>query len=641
MAFVLELQTSSNQHYIQNYIIAITREFDIKAKIYQENDRIISAFASEHEKLRECLEKISQQLPASLFLKSSTSYTIDEEPNTLAELKNEYPLNLGLCPSCQREMFDVSSRRYYYPFTTCSCCGGNYSFVQSYPYERVNTSFKFISPCKACEEEVKSSGIREKHQTNSCHSCGVPVRLLNKTTERYANDAGSFRTMFEVTAKALNDDKKVLIKTTFGHRLFYKAEMMNDDSILMMINATKITDNLSLITEEFNALLSIERPVLNVTLKNEILKESLGRNTTYVKYPDDGFCILLGAELQKLGLEFIAYEESDAEYEADMLMDYDLEVSHQSDMRIFLNKDVLFIAEGERVSFPSSYFQAQNLVSISDKLIGLPQNEKMFFDVMEHFDSVKVEKAKVLEGINEEYHSNQTPYIMEEASFMSVIAEHNLFGQKCVGAYFDEEPSFLYYDGKNVIRIVPPKQFNGSKILEDINILRDGSDRLIVNLLEKMPEVYAKLELLQTKQNVQLFEAVAIILGVSDESMRGVTKEAMKFVGKGGIQIDTHVKDNRFDHAAFLASIISYQLAGVSTSIIAYSIFESFGDYFNDILQELKSKTKATQIVLCGRDFANQSLFSRMQRNLKATPPFMNKYYPIGKENSVVGGVYL
>jgi hydrogenase maturation factor HypF (carbamoyltransferase family) len=265
----------------------------------------------------------------------------------------------------------------------------------------------------------------------------------------------------------------------------------------------------------------------------------------------------------------------------------------------------------------------------------------MFFDVMEHFDSVKVEKAKVLEGIDEEYHAKQTPYVIEEASFMSVIAEHNLFGEKCVGAYFDEEPSFLYYDGKNVIRIVPPKHFDGSKILEEIATLREGSDRLVLNLQKKIPEVYAKLELLQTKANVKLFEAVAIILGLSDESMRGVTKEAMKFVGKGGIQIDTHVKDNRFDHTAFLASIISYQLAGVSTSIMAYSIFESFGDYFNDILQELKSKPKATQIVLCGKDFANQSLFSRMQRNLKATPPFMNKHYPIGKENSVVGGVYL
>ena len=641
MAFVLELQTISNQKYITNYIVATTREFDIKANIYQNTEKIVCAFESEHERLQECLDSIAQKLPASLFLKSSSSYQIDEEPKSLPELHNPYPLNLGLCPSCQKEMFEVSSRRYYYPFSSCSCCGGNYSFLNSYPYERKNTSFKFVTPCSECASEVNSVGLKEKHQLNSCHSCGVPVRLVNKTTERYANDAGSFRTMFEVAAKALNDNKKLLMKTTFGYRLFYKSDMMNDGSILMMINAGKITDNLSLITEEFNALLSIERPILNVTLKDEELKERLGSNTAYVKYPDDGFCILLGTELQKLGVDFIAYEDADENCDADMLMDYDLEVTPQSDMRIFLNKDVLFIAEGERVSFPSLNFHAKSVLSVTPNFVGLPQDEQMFFDTMEHFDSVNVNKANVLEGIDESYHSNQALFVEEEASFMSVIAEHNAFDEKCVGAYFDEEPSFLYYDGKNVLRIVPPKKFESSKILEDIAGLRDGSDRLVLNLEKSMPEVYKKLEDLQSREEVKLFEAVAIILGLSDESMRGVTKEAMKFVGKGGIQIDTHVRDNRFDHAAFLASIISYQLAGVSTSILSYSIFESFGDYFNDILQELKAKTKATQIVLCGTHFANQSLFSRMQRNLKMTPPLMNKNYPIGKENRVVGGVYL
>ena len=409
----------------------------------------------------------------------------------------------------------------------------------------------------------------------------------------------------------------------------------------MMINATKITDNLSLITGEFNALLSIERPILHVTLKNEVLKDIFNANTAYVKYPDEGFSILLCAELQKLGLEYIAYEEADENIDADMLMDYDLEVKPQSDLRIFLNKDIQFIAEGERVAFPSKNLVSQSILSVAHDFIGIPKENHMFFDKMEYFESVKVDKAKVLEGTDESYHSNQSIFMQDEASFMSVIAEHNAFDKKCVGAYFDEEPSFLYYDGKNVLRIVPPKHFDGSNILQNIAELREGSDRLVCNLEKKMPEVYQKLEELQNKDTVKLFEAVAIILGIEDESMRGVTKEAMKFVGKGGIQIDTHVKDNRFDHTAFISSIISYQLADVSTSIIAYSIFESLGDYFNDIIQELKSKTKATEIILCGSHFANQSLFSRMQRNLKMTPPIMNKNYPIGKENAVVGGIFL
>jgi len=641
MAFVLELQTTSSQNYIKNQIISIVREFNINTNISFEEDKLICAFTSEHKDLQKCLEAIAQKLPASLFLKGSSSYETEDEPDSLPTLENEYPLNLGLCPSCQKEMFDPSSRRYYYPFTSCSCCGGNYSFFNQYPYERKNTSFKFIRACDACEEETNSVGIRENHKTNTCHSCGVPVRLVNKTTERYANDAGSFRTMFEVAAKALADDKKILLKTTMGYRLFYKATEMKHHSILMMINAAKITDHLSLITEEFNALLSIERPILNVTLKNEELKENLGANTAYVKYPDDGFCILFGAELQKLGIDFVAYEEADENFDADMLMDYDLEITPQSDMRIFLNKDIQFIAEGERVSFPSKNLYARDVLSIAHDFVSVKSEDKMLFDKMDHFETVNVEKANVLEGIDDKFHSNQNVISQDEASFMSVIAEHNAFDKKCVGAYFDEEPSFLYYDGKKVLRIVPPKNFDSKNLLQKMAELREGSDRLVKNLEKKMPEVYAKLEELQTRDNVKLFEATAIILGLKDESMRGVTKEAMKFIGKGGLQMDTRVKDNRFDHIAFLSSIVSYQLADVSTSILSYSIFESFGDYFSEIIGELKEKTKADTIVLCGTHFANQSLFSRMQRNLKLTPPLMNINYPIGKENGVVGGVYL
>jgi hypothetical protein len=641
MAFVLELQTSSSQPYIKNYLISIIREYAINAIVTQKEGKIISAFDSEHPGLEACLESIAERLPASCFMRGSSHYTLEGEPDSLPSYTAEYPLGLGLCPSCQKEMFDPSSRRYYYPFTSCSCCGGNYSFFTQYPYERLNSSFKFIHACEECEEEQVSVGLRENHALNSCHSCGVPVRLLNKTAERYANDAGSFRTMFEVAAKAIVDNKRLLMKTAMGYRLFYKSEAMHFDSILMMINAAKITDHLSLITEEFNALLSIERPIMHVTLKNELLKERLDANTVYAKYPDDGFSILLATELQKLGVDFVAYEEAGEDYEADIVMDYDLEVNAQSDMRLFLNKDVQFIAEGERVAFPSKAFVAKNILSVAHGLVGVESDEKMLFDKMEHFESVNVLKTNVLEGVDEQYHSHQLSIAQDEASFMSVIAEYQLFGKKCAGAYFDEEPSFLYYDGKKVIRIIPPKIFDSKNLLQKIADLREGSDRLVDNLQKKMPEAYSKLEVLQTQQNVKLFEATAVILGLKDESMRGVTKEAMKFIGKGGIQIDTHVKDNRFYHTAFLEIIISYQLAEVSPSILSYSIFESFGDYFSELIEEIKVKTKAEQVILCGSHFANQSLFSRMQRNFKQSPPLMNINYPIGKENAVVGGVYL
>ncbi|MDD2838969.1 MAG: hypothetical protein PHX59_08410, partial [Sulfuricurvum sp.] len=92
---------------------------------------------------------------------------------------------------------------------------------------------------------------------------------------------------------------------------------------------------------------------------------------------------------------------------------------------------------------------------------------------------------------------------------------------------------------------------------------------------------------------------------------------------------------------AFLSSIISYQMAGVDSVYLSYSIFESFGDYFSELITEIKGKTKATEVALCGSYFGGQSLFSRIQRNFKTTPVLMNVNYPIGKENCVVGGVFI
>ena len=641
MAFVLELHTISSQSYIKNYVISIIREFGINAIAANKKGRLIFAFDSANTDLQACLESIAIRLPASCFLTKSDHYTAEGEPEALPTCKNSYPLSLGLCPSCQKEMFDPSSRRYYYPFTSCAHCGGNYGFFNSFPYERKNSSFRFLKPCDECESEINSIGIREMHHINSCHKCGTAVRLMNKKNERYANDAGSFRTMFEVAAKAINDNKRVLIKTTFGYRVFYKTNLANVNSVLLMINAKKITDYLSLIEQEFNALLSIERPILHVAQKDKELMSNMG-NTMDVKYPDEGFTILLAKELQTLGVDYIAYEDTGKDTVADILMDYDLEVTHQEDMRLFINKDIQFIASGERVSFPSQLSPATETLSIAHGLIGTKEGEMMLFDKMEHFESTKASKVMVLEGDDEEkWHSNQLPMHQDTASFMSVIAEHQLFGTACVGVYFDEEASFLYYDAKQVIKIVPQKEFNTTDLLQSMGTLREGSDRLLNNLQEKMPAVYAKLESLQERGKVDLFEAAAIILGLEDETMRGVTKEALKFVGKGGIQIDTHVKDNRFDHVAFLSSIVSYQLGGVESVMLSYSIFESLGDYFSELIKEIQTKTKAKNIILCGTHFANQSLFSRMQRNLKLTPPLLNMNYPIGKENAVVGGVYL
>ncbi|MEA1920860.1 MAG: hypothetical protein U9N52_13550 [Campylobacterota bacterium] len=640
MAFVLELETASSQEYIKNYMITIIRSQGVHATVHQKEDRIIAALEAKNENLQACIEAISTTLPASCFLRNSTHYEIEGEPSELPDFEYESPLGLGLCPACQKELFDPSSSRYYYPFTSCTHCGGQYAFFEHYPFSRENSLLSHFQPCLTCKDETGSVSHKEKHHLNSCHSCGIPVKMIHKGKERYANDAGSFRTLFEVAAKALRDGKSVIMKTTLGYRKFYLTSQMHRDSILMLINAAKITQLISITDAEFNALLSIERPILHVALKDTELKAQFGFSSD-VKYPDDGFTLLLAKELLQLGIDTIAYESVDAEHQADYLIDYDLDINTQEDLRLYVTQESRFIISGERVAFPARLPFATETLSVAHNLVSINDEKGMLFDQLERFESVTARKVMVFEDESIPFeHTNVVKMAEDEAAFMSVIAEHHKFGVKTVGAYFRGEPSLLYYDGKKVIRVVPPINFNASQILQKISELREGSDRLVEKITQDHPKLHEDL-LALNDHKADLFEAVAIILELDERNYRGVMKEALKFVGKGGLQVDTKVNDNRFDHSAFIASIISYKLADVDVTLLCYSIFESFGDYFSELLQEIQGKTKASEVVLCGEYFGNPSLFSRMQRNFKLKPPLLNKRFPIGKESSVVGGAYL
>jgi hydrogenase maturation protein HypF len=83
------------------------------------------------------------------------------------------------------------------------------------------------------------------------------------------------------------------------------------------------------------------------------------------------------------------------------------------------------------------------------------------------------------------------------------------------------------------------------------------------------------------------------------------------------------------------------QLGDVESSYLCYSIYESFGDYIGEIVQQLVEKTGTRTVTLSGETFANQSLYGRIQRTVGQYRPLMNKNFPIGKENAVHGALYI
>ena len=92
----------------------------------------------------------------------------------------EIPKDRAPCPDCIRELLDPSSRRYCYPFFSCSRCGPSYSFSLRSPFVRRNTSMTAFPMCADCRAEKENGDAHHKYsELLACPHCGPQFFLLD------------------------------------------------------------------------------------------------------------------------------------------------------------------------------------------------------------------------------------------------------------------------------------------------------------------------------------------------------------------------------------------------------------------------------------------------------------------------------
>ena len=85
----------------------------------------------------------------------------------------------AICQDCLQEFNDPASRRYRYPFISCTHCGPRFSICQSLPYDRENTAWRNFPLCNDCQAEVTDPDNRRFHQVGiGCPQCGPAVTTL-------------------------------------------------------------------------------------------------------------------------------------------------------------------------------------------------------------------------------------------------------------------------------------------------------------------------------------------------------------------------------------------------------------------------------------------------------------------------------
>lgn len=126
----------------------------------------------------------------------------------------------AICPDCANDTFDPFSRRFRYPFTTCTNCGPRLSVVVRMPYDRITTSMAAFDLCGQCAAEYGDPQDRRFHaETIACHHCGPSARLIRFDGKPFSFEQSSMLDDVDGAMGLIQKGEIVAIKGLGGYQI--------------------------------------------------------------------------------------------------------------------------------------------------------------------------------------------------------------------------------------------------------------------------------------------------------------------------------------------------------------------------------------------------------------------------------------
>lgn len=113
-------------------------------------------------------------------------FEIIKSTSSTMGLHSSIPKDIAICQECLKEIKNRKNRRYQYAFTNCTDCGPRYTIINSFPYDRANTSMQPFKMCKECQKEYDNPLDRRFHaQPNSCPDCAIQLEFINNNSHSF------------------------------------------------------------------------------------------------------------------------------------------------------------------------------------------------------------------------------------------------------------------------------------------------------------------------------------------------------------------------------------------------------------------------------------------------------------------------
>lgn len=240
----------------EKIIIRTVKLFSLESKIIRNQDELfLYAQSEDSDELESFANRLSLELPHSIFLHETDVRVVDEMPEDSFVLPKEPKPAIPFCPQCLGEVMDESNDNYYNIFHECEVCGyGVLGEKKSYKEYFVNIA-KSISDGSVVETDTFYGKYYVGKLDQKCNSVDFDIISYDlSTVAHYTNATNS-----EIVALGAIEKPLIKLKTNIKFKMDFedvKNELirfkLSDDFVLhlLLFELHKLGINLIFITKD-------------------------------------------------------------------------------------------------------------------------------------------------------------------------------------------------------------------------------------------------------------------------------------------------------------------------------------------------------------------------------------------------------
>ncbi|MDY0120401.1 MAG: carbamoyltransferase HypF [Sulfurimonas sp.] len=227
------------------FVAKLAQNLSLCGFVKNTHKSVLIELQGDEEKLLVFEEKLQKELPPlakiQTLIKTYRTPSLDEKSfeivQSSCDTKNKtllpLPLDVATCENCLEDIQKEGKYHHYFA-TSCSDCGGRFSLMERFAFDRENTSMKEFGMCSSCKEEYTQSDARRYHaQTIACKECGPQLRLYDAKKQKDLQ----VENIFAHTAKLIQEGNIVAIKGVGGFHLV--CDSTNDEVIQRLREAKR------------------------------------------------------------------------------------------------------------------------------------------------------------------------------------------------------------------------------------------------------------------------------------------------------------------------------------------------------------------------------------------------------------------